>query len=129
MEGIDLIPYVAGDKSGTPHDALYWRGGDGAMWSVLAADGTKHVHDNDSKSPQLFFLPEDVSESNDLMASQPERARELREKWDRWNEENVPCRLMGYIDYHKRRDIFFSEAVPEAAKKSGYDPQVKANFK
>ena len=36
---------------------------------------------------------------------------------------------MGYIDYHKKRDQFFSEAVPEAASESGYDSTVKGNFK
>jgi arylsulfatase A-like enzyme len=127
MEGVNLIPFVTGDKSGAPHEALYWRSG--AKWSVLAADGSKHLHDNDSTSPQLFFLPEDVSESNDLIASQPERARVLRKEWERWNKENVPCRLMGYIDYHKQRDTFFLEAIPESAAESGYQPAIKGNFK
>ena len=127
MEGVDLLPFVTGNKSGAPHEALYWRSG--AKWSVLAADGTKQVKDNDSTSPQLFFLPEDVSETNDLATSQPERARELRESWERWNEDNVPCRLMGYIDYHKQRDRFFLEAIPKAATESGYQPTIKGNFK
>ncbi|QEG00229.1 Arylsulfatase precursor [Stieleria maiorica] len=127
MEGVDLIPFVTGEKTGAPHDNLYWRSG--PRWSVLAADGTKHVQENDSKSAQLFFLPDDVSESNDLITDKPERARQLRETFERWDEENVPCRLMGYIDYHKKRDVFFSEAIPEEAKESGYKPNVKGNFK
>ena len=127
MEGVDLIPFVTGEKRGAPHEALFWRSG--PRWSVLAADGTKHVREADGGSAKLFFLPDDVSESKDLIDSNPERARELREAWEGWNQKNVPCRLMGYIDYHKRRDIFFSEAVPEPAKESGYTPKVKANFK
>ncbi len=127
MEGVNLIPFVTGEKSGVPHEALYWRSG--PKWSVLAADGTKHVRETDGKSPQLFFLPDDVAEANDLVASQPERARELRDQWESWNAQNVPCRLMGYIDYHKQRDQFFEDAVPEEAKEAGYAPKVKANFK
>ncbi|WP_182870339.1 sulfatase-like hydrolase/transferase [Rhodopirellula sp. JC639] len=127
MEGVDLIPFVTGEKTGDPHDNLYWRSG--PRWSVLAADGTKHVQEADSKSAQLFFLPDDVSESNDLIAARPERARQLRESFQRWDEENVPCRLMGYIDYHKKRDTFFSGAVPETAKDAGYAPKVKGLFK
>ena len=127
MEGVNLIPFVTGEKIGAPHDALYWRSG--SKWSVLAADGAKHVRDSDSTSPQLFFLPEDVAEANDLIASQPERASELRDQWESWNEQNIPCRLMGYIDYHKQRDRFFEDAVPEEAKEAGYAPKVKANFK
>jgi len=49
--------------------------------------------------------------------------------WSEWNKANVPCRLMGYIDYHKKRDRFFTGAVPEAASESGYEPTVKGNFK
>lgn len=127
LEGVNLIPFVTGETDGAPHEALYWRSGD--KWSVLAADGTKHVQDNDTKSPQLFFLPDDVSETNDLITSQPDRARQLRQQWERWDELNVPCRLMGYIDYHKKRDVFYSDAIPEPAKESGYAPKVNANFK
>ena len=46
-----------------------------------------------------------------------------------WNEPNVPYRLLGYIDYHKKRDRFFSQAVPEAALESAYKPSIKGNFK
>ena len=127
MEGIDLLPFVTGDQGGVPHEALYWRSG--TKWSVLAADGTKQVQDNDSDSPQLFFLPDDVSETNDLIASQPERSKALQESWKRWDEENVPCRMLGYIDYHKQRDRFFMEAIPKDATESGYEPTIKGNFK
>ncbi|TWT78865.1 Arylsulfatase precursor [Planctomycetes bacterium CA13] len=129
MEGVDLIPFVTGKNATAPHDALFWRDGDGRKWSVLAADGTKHVQDNDTKSPQLFFLPDDVGEQDNVLESHPERAQELYAKWSKWNESNVPCRLMGYIDYHKKRDLWYSEAVPDGAKKAGYKPKVKSNFK
>ena len=129
MEGVDLIPFVTGQQTDAPHEALFWRGGDGKIWSVLAADGTKHVQENDTAKPQLFYLPDDVSEASDLLALQPQRAQDLYTKWTNWNESNVPCRLMGYIDYHKKRDQFFSEAVPEAALEAGYDSSVKGNFK
>jgi hypothetical protein len=26
MEGMDLIPFVLGQRQGAPHDALYWYG-------------------------------------------------------------------------------------------------------
>ncbi|MGI9470036.1 MAG: sulfatase-like hydrolase/transferase, partial [Rubripirellula sp.] len=129
MEGVDLIPFVTAQASGSPHDALFWRNGDGKRWSVLAADGTKYVLDSGSVNPQLFYLPDDVAETKDLKASQPERAKELQASWLKWNEGNVPCRLMGYIDYHKKRDEFFGEAIPAPAKKAGYQPEVQGNFK
>ena len=127
MEGVNLIPFVSGQRKGAPHDLLFWRSG--GSWSVLAADGTKHLKDHDSKTPQLFYLPDDVGESNDLLAVRPERAAELRAAWEKWNEGNVACRLLGYKDYHKKRDRFFEEAVPTEAKKTGYKPKAKDTFK
>ena len=49
--------------------------------------------------------------------------------WVRWNSNNVPCRLLGYTDYHKKRDRWFEEAIPDAAKEDGYKPKAKGNFK
>ncbi|QBG46831.1 sulfatase [Verrucomicrobia bacterium S94] len=126
MEGVNLLPYATGRKKDAPHEALFWRGGN--SWSVLASDGTKHMQDRDSKGPRLYYLPDDVSESNDLLAQQPERAEALRAAWEKWNEDNVACRLLGYKDYHKKRDAFFEQAVPEAAKKEGYKPKAKSTF-
>jgi len=129
MEGVDLIPFVTGELEGAPHPYLYWRNGDGRQWSILAADGTKHMRSRDQRAPLLFSLPNDISESNDLAAEQPERASELRQQWLKWDQDNEACRLMGYKDYHKKRDLFFGEAIPEAAADAGYEPEVKSTFK
>ncbi|VGO22407.1 sulfatase-like hydrolase/transferase [Pontiella sulfatireligans] len=129
MEGVNLIPFVTGKNKGAPAEAIFWRGGDGANWSVLASDGTKHLVDHDTKKPELYFLPDDVSEANDILSKQPERAKELYAQWKKWDADNVPCRLMGYKAYHKNRDQFFAEAIPGDAKKAGYRPKVKATFK
>jgi arylsulfatase A-like enzyme len=126
MEGVNLIPYVTGKKKTAPHEAIFWRSG--RNWSVVSADGTKHALDRESSVPQLFHLHSDVSESNDLMDTQPERAALLRDLWEEWNKDNVANRLMGYKDYHKKRDQFFGEAISEEAKKAGYVPKVKGNF-
>ena len=112
MEGVNLVPYVTGEKSGAPNEALFWRNVDGKNWSVLAADGTKHLKDKDSTKPQLFFLPDDESESNDILDSRTDRAKIMRQQWLEWDNKNVACRLMGYKDYHRKRDGFFAEAIP-----------------
>ncbi len=126
MEGVDLVPFVGDGATGAPHEFLFWR--NGGDWSILASDGTKHLRDHDGKKPELFHLPDDVSESKDLLDRHPERAEALYAKWTWWDEGNVPCRLLGYIEYHKRRDRFFGEAVPDTARQSGYDPEVKGSF-
>ncbi len=128
MEGVDLVPYVLGEKTGAPHRALFWRS-DGGVWSILADNGDKHLKDHWQGKPELFHLPDDVSESNDLLADQPERAAELLAQWKAWDKANVPCRMEVYHKYHELRDQFFSDAVPEPAKEAGYEPEIKRSVK
>jgi len=127
MEGVDLIPFVTRENNNDPHDALYWRSGQ--SWSVLAADGTKHIQPKETSKPKLFHLPQDVSESNDLIESRPDQAQELHKLWQVWDAANVPCRLLGYKSYHAKRDEFFLQAVPKDAAKSGYKPTFQGTFK
>ena len=128
MEGVDLIPFVIGEKPGAPHDALFWRDGGGNRWSILSHDGTKEVKDQPNGKPELFRLPDDVSETNNLIASQPEVAKELHQQWNDWNKLNVPSRMMNYKKYHELRDGFFFDAIPEDARADGYKPEVNTGF-
>lgn len=127
MEGVNLIPHILGEKTNPPHKALYWR--DAAKWSILTSDRTKHLKDHTSSKPELFRLPSDASESNDLIKEEPELAAQLLAQWNVWNKSNIECRLLGYKDYHKKRDEFFRQAIPKAAQKSGYDPKPIPTFK
>ena len=43
----------------------------------------------------VVFLAADIGETNDLMAQQPERAKELQAVWDKWNTGNAPPRWGG----------------------------------
>jgi len=127
MEGVNLIPLVTVTEQRPAHEALFWRGG--SNWSVLASDGTKHLKDKDSKKSEMFYLPDDISEKNDILAANPERAGELMAKWKAWNHSNLPNRMVVYKEHHKRRDLFYREVIPQEAVKSGYEPKIKANFK
>jgi arylsulfatase A-like enzyme len=118
MDGVNLIPFATSVNKKAPHEAIFWRGGDGKNWSILSFNGVKHVHDHDSKKPQLFFLKKDISESNDVLSENAKRASELRKLWEEWNKENIPGKMIGYKAYHKLRDKFFEEAVPKKYQKS-----------
>lgn len=111
MEGVDLIPYVLGEKKDAPHDAIFWRNGTGVNWAILTADKTKLVSDRGNKKSELFYLPDDVAESNDLIKVQPEKAKQLQSQWNQWNEKNIPGIFLGYKDYHEKRNSFYKRAV------------------
>lgn len=112
MEGVNLIPFVTGENKEAPHDYMYWRGG--SKWSVLASDGTKHV--KETKNPEMYYLPDDVSEANNILNKKSKLAKKMYSKWVEWNENNIPCVLLGYKDYHKKRDAFYEQAIPPKAK-------------
>ena len=38
---------------------------------------------------KLYNLKDDVGEANDLIKSNPDKAKELQAAWDKWNELNV----------------------------------------
>lgn len=129
MEGVNLIPYVLGERSGAPHDALFWRGDDGARWSILSRDGYKLLRQESNGSPELHHLPSDIGETNDIVGEKPGLAESLRKQWTDWDKANVPCRIQAYKKYHADRDQFFLQAVPEAASQGGYQPEPVPTFK
>lgn len=91
IEGVDLIPYVTGKNSGTPHKTLFWRqGGKTAMrhgdWKLVRMGGRK----GPGKAKwELYNLANDLSEQTDLAKSHPERLRELVDLWLKMNSEMV----------------------------------------
>ena len=120
MEGVDLIPYVLGEKESAPHEAIFWRGGTDKFWSILSSDKMKYVKDKDSgqTEAELFHLPKDITESTNLADQRAEQAAQLFNQWKDWNKDNVPGRMLGYKNYHKLRDDFYQETIP--TKKSGF---------
>jgi arylsulfatase A-like enzyme len=90
LDGVNLLPYLEGEKQGPPHKSLYWRFGQ--QWAVRNGDWKLVASRIDGFKPQLFNLAEDIGEANDLAAKHPEKVAELKAKWDEWNADNVPAK-------------------------------------
>jgi arylsulfatase A-like enzyme len=88
-DGVDLIPYLTGEKAGAPHESLFWRvGGKGA----LRKGDWKLVRDGNRKKPgpwMLFDLGNDIGETNDLAESEPEKLEELIETWNSYDQQMI----------------------------------------
>ncbi len=86
MDGVDLVPYVTGERSGVPHDRLFWRTG---HYQVALVDGWKlQVTERPGKT-WLFNLNEDPTEQVNLADSEPERVVALQAALDAHNAEQV----------------------------------------
>jgi arylsulfatase A-like enzyme len=94
LDGVNLMPYLSGEKKDPPHDALYWRFGE--QMAIRAGDYKLVRYDTNAdtmtgakKQPvsaaKLYDLAHDVGESKDLSAAMPEKVKELQSKWDAWN--------------------------------------------
>jgi arylsulfatase A-like enzyme len=89
LDGVNLLPHLTGEKSGRPHETLYWRFGD--QWAIRHGDYKLVVGTGGGKDPELYNLAADISESKNLAAVEPAKAKELKTLWDKWNAEQAPA--------------------------------------
>lgn len=98
-DGVDLLPYLTGEKSGPPHTSLCWRFG--AQMAIRCGDFKLVRYDPNADGPvagkgrkatpvRLYNLRDDIGESKDLSATMPDKVKELQAAWDAWNTTNVP---------------------------------------
>lgn len=93
LDGVDLLPFLSGTRSGAPHEALYWRFGQQMAirmgdYKLVRYDGNADSRSGrrEPVSPvKLYHLGDDVGETKDLAATMPDKARELQNRWDAWN--------------------------------------------
>lgn len=88
IDGVDLVPYVRGEKPGVPHRALFWRSG---HYRGARVDGWKlQVNERPPGRVWLFDLNTDPTERNDLAARELERVAALRRALDAHDAEQAP---------------------------------------
>jgi arylsulfatase A-like enzyme len=88
LDGVNLLPYLKGEKDGRPHETLYWRFG--KQWAVRHGDWKLVGGNGGDLAGELYNLADDISESNNMAASNPDKVRELKSLWENWNAEQAP---------------------------------------
>jgi arylsulfatase B len=89
LDGVDLVPYLKGKRDGRPHEVLFWRMN---QRTAVRVDDWKLVRNPGRGSGadwQLYNLAEDVSESNDLAQSHPEKLNEIKAGWAEMNGQMI----------------------------------------
>ncbi len=98
LEGVNLLPFLTGEETGSPHDALYWRFGQQmAMrlgdYKLVRYDSNADTLTGACNQPvtaaKLYNLAADIGETKDLAAAMPDKVKELQSRWDAWNVANV----------------------------------------
>ncbi len=103
LEGVNLLPFISGEKTGAPHDALYWRFGPQMAvrcgdWKLVRYDktaddaaGGRRLVDAAARATdaKLYNLAKDIHEDKDLAKEMPEKVKELQALWDAWDKLNI----------------------------------------
>lgn len=99
LDGVNLLPFLTGEKTGAPHDVLYWRFGQQIAlrkgdWKLVKAplnevEAKVRGGRGTTAGAQLYNLANDVGETENLAAKQPEKLRELAAAWEKLNSEMV----------------------------------------
>ncbi len=83
LDGVNLLPFLTGDKKTPPHEALYWRFGQ--QWAIRKGDWKAAVARDETL--QLFDLRNDPGESRNLAGEKAEVLAELVKDYDAWNAQ------------------------------------------
>jgi hypothetical protein len=88
LDGVNLIPYLTGEKDGRPHDRLFWRAGE--KHAARVGDWKLVVEPREG-DPMLFDLAKDMGEQHDLAGSNPGKLQELQAAFDEWEKGTMPA--------------------------------------
>ena len=81
LDGVDLLPYLTGKKSGDPHEFLYWRIAERDIWAIRGGDHKLVKQDGETK---LYDLSTDTRETKDLSDKLPELRERLQKAFNDW---------------------------------------------
>jgi arylsulfatase A-like enzyme len=89
LDGVDVLPFLRGEKAGTPHARLFWKmDGKAAVrqgnWKLVLTSAMM-------KKPELYDLADDRSESKNIAAQHPAVVAEMQRAYNVWNESLPPA--------------------------------------
>lgn len=98
VDGVSIVPLLKGENN-LNRDAIYWHFPHYSNHGMQSPGGAVRSGDYklleyfENNTVQLFNLKEDISEQNDISASNPELVKELRTKLKLWRE-NINAQMM-----------------------------------
>ncbi len=82
LDGVNLIPFLTGENSASPHDKLFWRESH-SLSAALRAGDSKFVRHGE-KPAELYDLKNDLGEKTDLSTADPKKVAALQADVDAW---------------------------------------------
>lgn len=108
IDGVDLIPFLKGEKKAKPHEHLFWRNVDRARFAVRSGDRKMIL---DGHTQHLYDMAEDIGETTNLAAHQRKTVRQLEKQVEKWNSRNIDAVFLGLL-----QDSLYSAQHPDRWK-------------
>jgi arylsulfatase A-like enzyme len=91
VDGVNLMPYLLGEKETAPHNALYWRFGPqkAIRKGNLSLVDWRDFEKKTNSGWQLYDLSKDIGQTENLAAKQPDVVAEMSQAWQRWDAQNI----------------------------------------
>ena len=103
LDGVNLDPFVRGEATGPPHDALFWRRVFPRDWSktvyIVRAGDMKLIKATRDGDAALFDLRTDPGETRDRAGEKTDAVARLAALWNEWNRENLGYRFTDETTY------------------------------
>jgi arylsulfatase A-like enzyme len=87
FDGVNLIPYVKGEKEGWPHEAFYWKAD---HIQAMRTKDWKFLMSTRDHWIELYNIKEDKYEQFDLYEIKSDTLKELLIEYDKWKEQLHP---------------------------------------
>ncbi|MBE2284224.1 MAG: sulfatase [Prosthecobacter sp.] len=88
LDGVNLLPFLTGEKTTAPHDLLFWRSGGPGGNNAVRRGSMKLVRLGKAE-PELYDLAADVGETKNLAAEKPEIVKELTAAIAEWEKGTI----------------------------------------
>ncbi len=86
-DGVNLIPYLTGEKQGKPHDVFYWKAD---HIEAMRKGNWKFLLSTRDKWIEMYNMAEDKFEHYDLTDVHPDTLKMLKQNFETWEQELEP---------------------------------------
>ncbi len=86
IDGVNLLPYLNGQKTSPPHEMLFWRSGS----NIAVRDSKWKLWKSGDRVTLFFDLRNDISEKVNLASQHPEVVERLNQALSDWNRQLLP---------------------------------------
>jgi arylsulfatase A-like enzyme len=96
LDGVNLLPYLNGTDSGSPHDAICIRKFDQQRYAIRSGN-KKLVIPVAQGAPHLYDLNDDIGETKNIASQEADTVDQLKKKLNAWTAELVDPTFTGLM--------------------------------